>query len=256
MLQIQPNFNEREAWDALVARENLRYEVLELSVPPALDRAGLAASCREWYRVGKRTVSMHGAYIGVDPASADTAFRALSQRRCRESCATAVMLGAKNVVFHSSCEPYAHGARLDAWAETCAEFYHVLTEQHRLHIYVENSADADPQPLLTLMDRAKDDQLGVCLNVGHANCSRTPIREWFDALGDKIGYLHLSDNDGLHDDHLPLGDGTIDWSSVDAYCSRLGGNVPVTLEVEGLEGVKRSLQYMRMRGLFRAALEE
>ena len=250
MMQIQPYFNEREAWDALAERENLRYEVLELSTPPALDRAGLAASCREWYRVCKRTASLHGAFIDVDPASADTAFRALSQRRCRESCATAVMLGAKNVVFRSSCLPFLRGGYLDAWADACAEFYHTLAEQHRLRIFIENSMDVDPQPLLALMRRVHDDQIGVCLDVGHANYSRVPVGKWLDTLGDRIGYLHLSDNNGEFDDRLPLGDGTVDWAAVDAFRKQLGGDIPITLEVGSVKGVERSLRYLRERGLF------
>ncbi|MCR5826559.1 MAG: sugar phosphate isomerase/epimerase [Oscillospiraceae bacterium] len=250
MLQIQPLFDEREEWDALAARESLRYEVLELSVPPALDRSGLAASCHEWYRAGKRVSSLHGAFINVNPACGDTAFRALSQRRCRESCAVAVMLGAKNVVFHSSAAPYLRGAHLDAWADTCAEFYQVLARQHQLNIFIENSIDVDPQPLATLMQHAKDPHIGVCLAVGHAHYSRVPLAQWFDALGERIGYLHLSDNHGLYDEHLPLGSGTVDWAEADALYRQLGKDLPVTLKVGGIDGVKRSLRYLHERGLF------
>lgn len=250
MLQIQPRFEEREAWDALAKRENLRYEVLELSTPPALDRAGLAASCHEWYRAGKRVGSLHGAFIDVNPASRDTACRALSQRRCRESCAVAVMIGAKNVVFHSSCFPYQRGEHLDAWADACIEFYQALANQHQLNIFIENSADVDPQPLMTLMKRKKSANIGVCLDVGHANYSRVPLAQWFDALGEHIGYLHLSDNRGLYNEHLPIGEGTVDWTAADSLYRRLGKDVPVTLAVEGIDSTRRSLRYLRERGLF------
>jgi len=255
MLQIQPLFDQREPWDALAAREGLRYEVLELSMPPALDRAGLAASCHEWYRASKRVDSLHGAFIDVNPASADTAFRALSQRRCRESCTVAVMIGAKNVVFHSSCAPFLRGAYLDAWADACAEFYQALAKQHQIHIYIENSTDVDPQPLRALMDRAKDERVGVCLDLGHANCSRVPLGKWFDALGDRIGYLHLSDNNGMFDDHLPLGDGTVDWPAADDFHRRLGRDIPLTIETSGIQGVERSLRFLRERGLFQTTGE-
>ncbi len=250
MIQIQPRFIEWEAWEALAARENLRYEVLELSLPPDLDRGSMPGSSREWYRAGKRVSSLHGAFIDVNPASGDSALRALSQRRCRESCAVAVMIGAKNVVFHSSCSPFLRGAYLDAWADACAEFFQALASQHQLNIFLENSMDVDPQPLAEVMRRTQSERIGVCLDIGHANYSRVPLKQWFDVLGDRIGYLHLSDNRGLYDDHLPLGEGSVNWVEADALYRRLNREVPMTLEVGGIDGVERSLQFLRRTGLF------
>lgn len=105
MIQIQPQYAQRSQWEALAQRENLAYEALELSGPPLLDGANLA-QCRDWYRSTGRTRSLHGCFIDVNPASGDPAFRALSQKRCRESCELALALGAEYVVFHSSAFPF------------------------------------------------------------------------------------------------------------------------------------------------------
>lgn len=250
MLQIQPKYAERDAWEELAVRENLSYELLEPFTPPYIDGGTQYEILCEWYRAGGRVTSLHGAFIDVNPASGDLAFRALSRRRCRESCALAVMLGAKNVVFHSSCFPFLRGAYLDNWAGVCAEFYTSLAEQYQLGIYIENSPDVDPQPLQELMRRISDGRVGVCLDLGHANYSRVPVQGWFDALGNRIGYLHLSDNGGAFDDHLPLGEGNVDWGAVDAFWKETGKEIPLTLEVGGIDGVERSLKYLKENRYF------
>ena len=244
-MQIQPQYKARTDWMALSEREKLSFEALEPFTPPYIGGMTQYDDCCNWYHASGRVMSVHGAFIDVNVASGDPSFRALSRRRCRESCALAVLLGAKNIVFHSSCFPFLRGGYLENWADTCAEFYMELAEQYQTHIYIENSPDLDPQPIRELMRRIPDKRIGVCLDFGHANYSRVPIRGWFDALGDRIGYLHLSDNNGSFDDHLPLGDGNIDWEEAHTLWKEIGKDIPLTLEVGGIDGVERSLRYLK-----------
>lgn len=252
MLQIQPKYGDRDVWAALAEREGLCYEALEPSMPQMLDGGADYEACCAWYRTNGRTRSLHGAFIDVNPASGDMAQRSLSRRRCRESCALAVRLGAKNVVFHSSCFPFLRGAYLESWADSCAAFYRTLAETYQLQIHIENCLDPDPQPLAELMRRIADGRVGVCLDIGHAQFSRTPLRGWFDALGEHISYLHLSDNHGLFDEHLPLGEGGVDWEEADRLWRGLNRQTPVTLEICDPGGVERSLRFLKQRGLFGA----
>ena len=251
MIRIQPQYGQRELWDELARREDLAYEALELSLSPLLEGEGAAfVSCRDWYRGSGRTHALHGAFIDVNPASGDPAFRELSRRRCRESCALAAELGAEQVVFHASAFPFLRGAYLENWAGLCASFYTELAERYGgLTVCVENSQDLDPEPLAALLARTGDG-VGVCLDIGHANYSDAPMEAWFDALGPSIACLHLSDNMGRLDDHLPLGDGEIDWAMADRLWRQLGRDVPVTLEVGGLQGVEKSLGFLRRNGYF------
>ena len=54
----------------------------------------------------------------------------------------------------------------------------------------------------------------VCLDVGHANLAREPLRRYAEALGSRVRVLHVHDNDGFRDLHLPLGAGTLDLEEV------------------------------------------
>ena len=211
MLQVQPQYASRAAWEAFAKREKVTFEAIEFFAPPALNESGRFLDCREWYFSSGCTASLHGAFIDVNPASGDGAFRELSRCRCRQSCELASGIGAKNVVFHSSCCSFLRGGYLENWAAVCADFYEELAETCDLHLFIENSQDLDPEPLCQLMRRIRNPRIGVCLDLGHANYSRMGVEHWFDRLGRWIGYLHLSDNRGLFDDHLALGDGTVDW---------------------------------------------
>ena len=249
-LQIQPVRSQREKWSELAMEEGLGYEVLELSMPPALNESGLFDNCLEWYRESGRAVSVHGCFIDVNPGSGDALFRELSAKRCRESCRAAKEMGAQNVVFHSSCFPFLRGGYMEGWSAFCAEFYDELAQEFDLRLFIENSPDIDPEPLANLMDTVKDERIGVCLDIGHANYSGTALEVWFEILKDHIGYLHLSDNKGRYDDHLAIGDGVVDWELADRLWRGLGKNTPMTLEVGNKEKEKKSIGFLRQNGYF------
>lgn len=250
ILQIQPQYAQIEEWAEIAQREDLFYEPIELFMPQILMDPMLLDTVQEWYQNSKRVKSLHGAFVDVNPASGDPAFRKFSRDRSHESCLIAKTLGASHVVLHSSCFPFLRGAYLEHWAAVCAEFYTELAQQYDLMICVENSQDVDTTPLCALMKRVTDERVCVCLDIGHANYSNAPIEEWFDRLGDKIAYLHLSDNMGKFDDHLPLGDGTIDWKLANCLWHQLNRETPITLEVGGIKGVEKTLAYLKQNGFF------
>lgn len=250
LLQIQPQYALFEQWAALSQEEGLFYEVLEFYSPPSISDVELHPTLEEWYRTSGRATSVHGAFIDVNPASGDPAFKELSRRRCRESCQLAKALGAEHVVLHGSCFPFLRGVYLDSWVAQCADFYTQLAEEYDLAIHIENSQDVDTTPLARLMQRIEDKRVSVCLDIGHANYSLAPIEQWFDDLGEYIRYLHLSDNLGHFDDHLPIGAGAIDWAKTDALWRKLQRPTPMTLEVGGIPGVKKSLAFLREHDYF------
>lgn len=250
ILQIQPQYAQSEEWAAIAQQEGLFYEPVEFFMPQVLKDPLITDTVKAWYRSSGRVKSLHGAFVDVNPASGDPLFQQISMDRCHESCRLAKDLGADYVVFHSSCFPFLRGAYLDHWAAVCAKFYTELARQYNLMICVENSLDVDTTPLCALMNRVTDGRVGVCLDIGHANYSNAPMEAWFDQLGDHIAYLHLSDNMGKFDDHLPLGEGTVNWKQIDDLWRKLNRETPVTLEVGGIKGVEKSLAYLKQNSFF------
>ena len=250
LIQVQPRYDFRDDWGALAEKEDLYYEALDFSTQPALTEGGLFEEYREWYSSNKRTSSVHGCFIDVNPASGDPAFRDLSKRRCEESCRTASLIGAKIVVFHSSCFPFLRGIYLDVWVKRCADFYLEMAERYKVSIFIENSMDIDAGPIKALMRAVNDERVGVCLDIGHANYSSIPIRQWFEELGEWIGYIHLSDNKGVYDDHIMLGEGTIDWEEADSLWRGLKRDTVITIEVNGVAASEAAVTFLREHGYF------
>ncbi len=69
----------------------------------------------------------------------------------------------------------------------------------------ENLAD-----FLSLVDECK---VNVCLDIGHAHCS-WGLEKTFQAVKEKIKCIHISDNRGKRDEHLPVGMGNINYHSI------------------------------------------
>lgn len=249
-LQVQPSMDGRDAWEALAREEHLAFEALALSLPPLMEDGPRRREAIDWHRRCGRTRALHGAFIDINPVSGDPAIAAASQLRIRQSCEAAREIGASHVVVHCSCFPFLRGAYLDSWAQQFAAFLDGVAEEFGLTLCAENSMDADPDPLLAVMRQARSPKVCVCLDIGHAAYSRAPLDKWFDALGPYIGYLHLSDNLGSFDDHLPIGEGAIDWAQADRLYRALGRSLPMTLEIGSPEAARRSIAYLRTNGYF------
>jgi sugar phosphate isomerase/epimerase len=84
--------------------------------------------------------------------------------------------------------------------------------------------------------RAALDELLRSLDVGHANIGvpKNQTREYLFSLADRLVHVHLSDNDGTADQHLPLGapaKGGVSWRRVAADLKSFGYDGTITLEV-------------------------
>ncbi len=134
-----------------------------------------------------------------------------------------------------------------------------------LGIYVKETALAHVnESLAAIINRAQDLGLGVCLenmfprcrafiepddfteilqrfpklkitlDTGHANIGSQGgqrIFNFIEQFGQRIGHLHVSDNFGERDDHIPVGAGAIDFSKVINALKRCGYNDTATLEI-------------------------
>ncbi len=95
---------------------------------------------------------------------------------------------------------------------------------------------------LILCDNGKAD-------VGHAHCnSHTPVLKWIEALGNRIGYVHLHDNHGEADEHLGLGQETIPMLEVCHALNECAPNAICAIEAEG-DGLVVSLRWLCNNGL-------
>lgn len=100
-----------------------------------------------------------------------------------------------------------------------------------LRIMVENL----PNSSFKISDFRKilraDDRLGFHLDVGHANIGGDKLEGMLKTFKARLVHVHLSDNRGRSDEHLPIGAGTIDWPRVIRLLRKRGFDGTITLEV-------------------------
>ena len=75
--------------------------------------------------------------------------------------------------------------------------------------------------------------LNFHLDIGHVNLSRrgTTIEDYFNRFGSILRHIHISDNLGSDDLHLPIGAGNINWKEVVKILKRFVYDQTITLEV-------------------------
>jgi len=156
----------------------------------------------------------------VSPADLTDSIRRASVTEMKRSLSVAADLGAEKVVLHppmiggmgAFVPEKAKGYAYDFLSEMV-----IHSEMLGLTICLENMMPrngfgVEPDELETIFNTFPS--LQFTLDTGHANLhSRGSKRlsELARRFGDKIAHVHLSDNRGVHDDHFPLGAGTIDF---------------------------------------------
>ena len=145
---------------------------------------------------------------------------------------TAEQIPFRNLVVHL-------GERHDEWSPRAVDY--ALTALEHLGAYarplgvrplVENllSEPTTPKHLMEILETGHLDQIGVCLDLGHAHLT-VGVPEAVATLGARIVQVHAHDNHGLKDEHLFPGDGAIDWPAAAAALNALPSPPAVVLEI-------------------------
>ncbi len=125
-----------------------------------------------------------------------------------------------------------------------------LTQKYEMELTLENTA-LDKRDLFLKISHFKkflasfDGKIKVCFDFGHANVSPEGLSKTWDELKPLISHIHIHDNRGKEDEHLPLGEGNIDFSKYWEELKNFNGSI--VLEIND--------SYKRLKGLWRS-LEE
>ena len=115
-----------------------------------------------------------------------------------------------------------------------------------MEIFLENVFDEVPDHLLRLRDAVASRRIRFCFDPGHATLfSRLPVQKWVEALAPALGELHLHDNRGRRDDHLPIGEGTVNLRGVILAAVDEGTRPILTVEPHRREHFSRAVDNLR-----------
>ena len=196
-------------------------------------------------RAGLRP-SVHGPFLDLSPGAKDPRVLALTRERLDRAVEIAVLFGAEHMVCHHNFNEDAHSFYTEEWLEISRETWTAVARRAReagIRLVLENTYERKPAQMLPLLSSLEPEGVGFCFDLGHANCfGRTPLANWIDTLAPRLAVVHLHDNDGGFDDHLPIGCGVIDFSGLLSRLAETLDRPPaVTLEPHKEEDVAVTL---------------
>jgi len=194
-------------------------------------------------------ISVHAPFHDLNPGALEPLVQAASEQRLRQSLAATAALGGRLLVCHPGYEFWKYGGRDHLWLEQSLRFWPRLLEQAAeagIVVALENIFETRPHTLLDLLAALDSPWFGHCFDVGHWRLfARTPLSEWFSLLAPRLVHLHLHDNRGERDDHLPVGEGDIDFPQLARLVSALPQRPSMTLEAHSEADLFRSLEGVR-----------
>lgn len=194
-------------------------------------------------------ISMHGPFLDLSPASPEPRLQALTRERYRHALQIAQALGARYLVLHTQFNPNLRQPTYPAlWLEQNLRFFTDLLPaivDAGATIVLENMWDSHPDHLAQLLAALPKEQFAACLDAGHAHLhSQVGYRSWIEALGDRLQYIHLSDNHGDWDEHLALGQGTVDFPGLLDGLRSIQSQPWFVFEVKLWSEVQQSLRHL------------
>jgi len=192
---------------------------------------------------GMNGVSMHGVFNDMAYASGDPLILEVVKNRFIESIQAASLHDINSLIFHSAFRSY-HGvktvekwyikASIDFWKDFQTNIPDEMT------VLLENVEDEDPVVFLQILQGIDSPKICCCFDVGHAFIySSIPLNKWIRSLVKYIKHVHINDNDGKRDLHLPLGKGIIPLvTTIQDILENVDKEVPFTLECDAPSSVE------------------
>lgn len=158
----------------------------------------------------------HAPFAELSPAAVDPRVREVTALRYRQAIQMATGLGIHRLVIHSGFIPQVY---FPEWfVPQSVLFWQTFLAKapENITIALENVMDPGPEMLVEIVRQVNDPRLGLCLDVGHANCriSETPPLHWIEPMLPFLYHVHLHNNAGDMDLHAELGSGTVPMETI------------------------------------------
>lgn len=190
---------------------------------------------------GFEAAVLHGPFNELFPAAIDPQARELAMRRLNRAADIAVSLGIGKMVVHSGYIPFVY---FREWhRDRSIEFWREFMEDKPsdFTLAIENVLDEDPYTMAEIAAGVKDERVGLCLDVGHANVvSDLAIEEWIEVFAPYLKHVHLHNNDGSGDYHDEVFRGSLPAEKLmEIFSESRFSDTSITLEtIQGRESAR------------------
>ena len=202
---------------------------------------------RELLETSNIKISIHGPYSDVNLAAFDQGTRKYAINVFLDIINICAKLGIGPVTVHPGViGPIQYWDRLRTLKYTRESLETLAREawDNSMLIALENMPNmrfTTCQTTEEIKEMMNGLNIGMCFDIGHAHttCQMSEMM----ALKDKFINVHVHDNLGDKDAHLPLGQGTVDLSVLRELTS-YKGNFIIEAKTPGMEGALASKQYL------------
>ncbi len=181
-------------------------------------------------------LAIHGPFLGISYSFEDHLLRSAVRQRLDMTWNVVQEFRPQTLVLHTAFqEESIRFNYLEQWMKDNAAFWQDEIERYAgigTTVVLENVMEVSPEFQINLHDRIAHPNLKLCMDVGHVNLSsRIEPARWIQAFGPRLHHVHLHDNHGDRDEHLPIGKGTIAFDPIFAALRECTPNVTVSLEI-------------------------
>lgn len=201
------------------------------------------------------TVTFHAPFMDLRPGAVDPKIRQISIHRLQQVFELAPYFLPLTIVCHPSFDEkyYVSSDRLwlansiDTWRH-----FSKLAEETETVVALENVYETEPELLRELFASIDSPRIRFCFDTGHFNVfSRVPLDTWIEKLFPYLCELHIHDNGGFADDHLPIGKGNFPFGKLFATLRRRKLFPVVTLESHSEDDLWQTLQRIKEMNLLK-----
>lgn len=204
-------------------------------------------------REAGRSITFHGPFMDLRPGAIDPKIRRVSVERFRRTFEIASFFRPRSIVLHPSHDEKYYVSSGRKWLENSIDTWKQLLPLAQgidTRIALENVYEADPGYIGLLLDALPRDQVGFCFDTGHFNVfSGCDLEVWMDRLGYRLIEIHLHDNQGALDEHLPVGEGTFPFARLFSILEERELLPILTVEAHSEKNLSKTLANITAMGI-------
>lgn len=222
----------------------LNYQALRRCSPKEIDL--LAGTL---LRHGRR-ITIHGPFFDLSPGAVDPDFRTLTLEKMEATLSVTRPFAPASIVFHSGYDPLRFGEQSEIWLKNSLWSWKKLLPQAAelpsTWLLIENIFEKRPDTLLDLFRDLPSPPFGFCFDTGHFQLfSEVPLAKWLDLLGPYLQEVHLHDNHGQRDEHLPPGEGIFDFGTLFSFLADRIQPPIGTIEAHNAQDLWKGLAFLK-----------
>lgn len=194
---------------------------------------------------------VHGPFVDLNTGSFDDDIRQVTFSKIRLALDITEKLHAGNIVLHTGFDPIFYSERADEWLSKAVVLWKevlLIAKSKNINVCIENSIDNSPDLIIKLVNEISSPNCFMCFDPAHFNVfgEKSPLEYLKQYPLNEIREIHLSDNNGKKDEHLPLGKGNVEFSKIFNFLHENNIHPFFTIEPHSKEDIILMLESLGM----------